>query len=230
MAPQTRRRTGPSGWLLAMAIALPAAAAEGDAFARVCREKLRVLYKATMRFAADHDGYLPPAWMSPDLGEPIPGRGIWSLYLKPYFDEMGERTDCGFRRNRRQPAAAVTHCPANPYWYGGNGPNCLGYAWNSNLGSRAVRDGKASGPPPVRFQDVLNKSRTILIVDAACVPQRPPYCFYRASHPREAGPWHDGKAHVLFVDGHIEALAPADIQASWFSVKIKATGGDQASR
>ena len=58
-----------------------------DAFARVCREKLRVLFRATMQFVADHDGYLPPAWMSADFAKPFPGGSNWSLYLIGQRDE-----------------------------------------------------------------------------------------------------------------------------------------------
>jgi len=207
-------------WLL-LAAAGAAAGAPDDAFARVCRAKLRVLYEATMQFAADHDGYLPPAWMAPEVKAPIPGRGAWHECLKPYLARMGERTDCGYRPNRRQPASTVAHCPANPYWYGGNGPNCIGYAWNSNLGLIALRDGKRSGTGPFRFAEVSNKARTVLLVDAAMAPKRPPYCVYHAAHPRQAGAWHDGKVQVLFLDGHVEAHPPDALDPSWFAVKIR---------
>lgn len=209
--------------LPAVAALTPASGRGEDAFAYACRQKLDVVYRATMQFVADHGGYLPPAWMSPEVRKPFVGRGHWLAHLEPYLGRMGERSRVGYRAGRRQPAALVSHCPANPYWYGGNGPYCIGYAWNNNLGARAVVKGKQVGPVPVRFKDVLDRDRTVLVVDAAMMPERPPYCVYRASHPREAGPWHHGKAHVLFLDGHIEALSPAEIKESWFTVKVKSS-------
>lgn len=191
-----------------------------DDFARVCREKMQAIYRAAMRFAADHDGYLPPAWMDPKLRQPIRGRGHWLAYLKPYLTGMGERTDCGYRRNRRQPAGGVAHCPANPYWYGGNGPNCIGYAWNSELGLVGA-GGAAVARGPYRFADIANKERTILLVDAAGRPGNLPRCHYHAGRPAEAGAWHDGKVHVLFLDGHIEALPPEKISPDWFAVRVR---------
>ena len=191
------------------------------AFEHVCRLKLTALYRAMTQFASEHDGYLPAAWMSPDIKTPFSGHGSWFLALKPYLDTAGERTSCGYRKGRRQPASLVTHCPANPYWYGGYGPNCVGYAWNANLGLIAVREGKRSGPGPFRFADIAQKDRTILALDAGMAPGRPPYCVYHAARPGEAGAWHDGKVNVLFLDGHIETLAPEAIKKEWFRVHMR---------
>jgi len=206
--------------LIASWAASPSASAE-DAFAEVCRQKLRAIYKATAQFAADHDGYLPPAWMSPDVRKPFVGRKHWFAHIEPYLVKTGERTRIAYRAGRRQPAALVSHCPANPYWYGGNGPYCLGYAWNTNLGFRAIAKGKPTGPAPVRLADVASPERTVLIVDAGQMPKHAPRCVYHASHPRDVGAWHDGKAYVLFLDGHTEALRPAAIKEAWFKVKLK---------
>ncbi len=122
-----------------------------DAFARVCREKLRVIYWATMQFVAEHDGYLPPAWMSADFAKPFQGGSNWSQYLKPYLEAMGERTECGYRYKRRQPAATVTHCPANPYWYGGDGAKWLREPRDTKIRFRAPPGGDRKPPAPGRF-------------------------------------------------------------------------------
>lgn len=191
-----------------------------DDFARVCREKMQLIYQATMRFVAENDGYLPPAWMAPAVQEPFTGQGGWFQFLKIALAEAGEQTECGFRPARRQPAGTVFHCAASPYWYGGNGPNCVGYAWNRNLGMLVAQEGKVTGTGPYRLADIADKDRTVLLVDAGVVPERPPYCHYHAGGPSDAGAWHNGKVHVLFLDGHTEALSPQDIKPEWFVVRV----------
>ena len=67
--------------LPAVAALTPASGRGEDAFAYACRQKLDVVYRATMQFVADHGGYLPPAWMSPEVRKPFVGRGHWLAHL-----------------------------------------------------------------------------------------------------------------------------------------------------
>jgi len=216
-------RPGPARWpmVVAVGLGLPAVlpAAE-DAFLRVCRTKMHTVYKAMLECVRVNGGYVPPAYMHPDLKAPVPGQGAWTAYLGPYLQRMGERTLGTYVHGKKQPENTIFHCPANPYWSGGFGPGCTGYAWNTNLGMFGAK----SDPETVRlvrFDRVADKRHTILMTDAGAMPGHGPHCHYHARSKAQVGYWHAGKANVLFMDGHIETLSPKEIDDRWFRIRLE---------
>ena len=190
-----------------------------DAFTHLCTQKMRTIYTATMACIRANGGYVPPAWMHPELAKPIAGQGAWHGFLAPHLAKMGECTLGTYVFEKKQPENTIFHCPANPYWCGGYGPGCVGYVWNSNFGSFG-RQSNAKPVTLVRFEEVADKARTILMADAGAVKGRGPYCWYHARRKSQIGYWHAGKANVLFLDGHVETLAPNEIDDRWFRIRI----------
>ena len=205
---------------LGICLAGGAARSDEEAFTALCRHKMHRIYAATMMFVKANAGYLPPAYIDARWRRPIAGHGAWHALLAPHLERMGERTLGTYVSQRKQPHNTIFHCPANPYWYGGYGPGCIGYAWNSHLGMLHAKL-EPSAVTLVRFEDVLDKARTILMTGAGAVSGHGPYAWYHARSRSQVGYWHAGKANVLFLDGHVETLAPKDIEDRWFQVRLR---------
>ncbi len=194
-----------------------------DVFEKCCKKQLKQLYQAAMGFVKANDGCLPPAYIAPKLSSKLSTGGGWYDLLAPYLKKMGLKPRAVYIKGKRQPDNTVVHCPANPYWYGGYGPNCVGYIWNRNLGAFGPKTPK-SQVKLIKFADIADKDKTILAADSGA-GQKTSYnriaSPYMGHSKRYIGFWHGGKANVLFLDGHVELLGPAQITPAMFKIKLK---------
>ncbi|MCK5803993.1 MAG: hypothetical protein KAI66_14240, partial [Lentisphaeria bacterium] len=159
--------------------------------------KLQALHRAFEQYRADHDGTYPPLMHKDTAGRPL----FWPELLKPYLDDSS-------------PSGRVD--PSGPFF----APYVL---------SEELRAGKVSsvsfgyprfslgadapsyngGRKPVRI--VPNPAATLLLVECDA-PKQPGGGWYSA-YPNSGIRFncYQGKAHVLFCDGHVELWTPAQL-------------------
>ncbi|AHF90521.1 hypothetical protein OPIT5_10235 [Opitutaceae bacterium TAV5] len=172
--------------ILAAIIVPTVGAVRKTARAAACVSNLRQIGVAMRLHAEEYKGLLPAAKPSEEWP-----KNMWQYYLNPYLENRkGGDTDA----NKRLVALGVFLCPgkpdfdlasANPYSYTMNsfGSNTVGRALSAfdKPSITALVMDSGSGDPSVRFSTTLYQDSPAL--------------------------WHKGKDNVLFVDGHVEAVA-----------------------
>lgn len=200
---ETRRRHPTSGFTLVellvvigiigvlAALLFPAlAAARRKAHAAQCANNLRQLGVATFLYSGDYDDVLPYAWIRvPDAREnsfyPLLTDVLENHGFDGYGDFESSLYSCPTRA--REPLVGP-----NPFRisYGMNAYNELNYAQ----------------PQTHKLNEVLNRkpAATVLIADIAYKYNHPPL---RELHQEQTGYKHDGRAEMVFFDGHVAAVS-----------------------
>lgn len=187
----------------------------GIATRSVCSSSLRQLAAATRHYVNDHDGFFPPYLTAAPGGgrqwyfgveNSLPGTAegkrdldVTRGPLYPYIGEVGKIEVC--------PAFNYESALWKPKFKGAS----FAYGYNWSLGGRL-------GGSPTNINQLSSESRVILFGDCAQIntfqppasPSKPMIEeFYiidetqRSIHFR-----HNGRANILFVDGHVESMSP----------------------
>lgn len=184
-----------------------------------CVSNLRQIAKAVVEYTSDHNGFFPPAHITPpDTVDGALGERDWYQYLW-YMDIVklqGEGVLPNQNPANSRSLKTVYHCPANPgrIWFW-NTPN---YAYNYALGQETQR---------AHIARISLPAKTVLAVDAgfrnksSLSPTNGPsdIVCYVTSYSQFFG-WeksvnfdvHAGRANFVMVDGHIESLTRAEVK------------------
>ena len=212
---------------LLAALLLPALSrARRQAHGTQCISNLRQLYLANTMYASENKGRYVPA--APDLYEGYGGRVRWhGTRKRPYPDSQFDPASGPLAEYL--PGHRVKECPlffeysraedAVNAFESGTGGYGYNMAYVGSLSSTATYpESHARG---VSDGHVAEPSRTIMFADSALAQDgyiieygflEPPY-YVDPDHPMGASEWgylapsihfrHDGRAHVLWCDGHI---------------------------
>lgn len=159
-----------------------------------CVSNLRQLYTAANRWSADNDGWMLPTFPSGrNLDNRINAGWVTALfpYLSPGVNLWGP-SDVGKRPKSclACPSSKFLVPPVNTGW-------CSDYAKNAVVNNPV-------GYPQIKLGGMENSSKVIFLADG---------------EGRDLSPFqtnglivnrHNGKANVLFYDGHVEALDSSD--------------------
>jgi prepilin-type N-terminal cleavage/methylation domain-containing protein/prepilin-type processing-associated H-X9-DG protein len=165
-----------------------------------CASNLRQLYLAANRWTADNDGWMLPTFPS---GRNADGRinSGWVTALFPYLSpgvNLWGPSDVG-----KRPKGCLA-CPSSKFLVGAvNTGWCSDYAKNAvvNVSETSSYGLKKSG-------GMDNMSKVIFLADSIGGRDLSP--FARTPIPGQIKSRHNGKANVLFYDGHGEALDSSD--------------------
>jgi prepilin-type processing-associated H-X9-DG protein len=164
--------------------------------ASFCANSLRQIHQGAVMYAADHDGWIPPAYMGPSAN-----RVYWFDLIADYLDlSKSERLDPRQWNTRR---GTVFHCPDETKSTG------VSYSYNRNINrgltSLVDRVWKLSSLP----------GNAVFIIEAR---QKPELADFSPSYGGLVNPdgtfrfgqRHGKKAHVLFFGGHVETVDTRD--------------------
>ncbi|MFQ3578158.1 MAG: H-X9-DG-CTERM domain-containing protein [Verrucomicrobiia bacterium] len=193
--------TGTAIVVALLAIALSALqGAMRNARSTECLGKIRALGQAFLVYLAEHQGTFPRSWHSAGShGEPG-----WAFAVAPYLgvtrNEMDTRWPVVFQRHYRSPVDKES----NPF--------AFSYALNVYFELDPQGDDYPGSPETWRqIQSVARPSRTVLLAQSKPVNFGDHLMCHLWSAPSAArnalnATAHRGKAHYLFVDGHVERL------------------------
>ena len=164
-----------------------------------CTSNLRQVYQHFLEYVQEHDSQIPPAYngySGTSVG--IPSGTGWVDYEWNTNKNTGTAKVLGCptqRKARKRPADARTYSMnsvlANDYW---NGP-----------GNVAAGTGGANGAPGIRYLSFFQyPSRSILFSDGSYDGSSPYNAGINGSTRMPEGP-HEGRANLVFLDGHIES-------------------------
>ncbi|NLF17620.1 MAG: hypothetical protein GX595_10220, partial [Lentisphaerae bacterium] len=181
-------------------VAAPAAApADPAAVEQGCRRNLQRLFEAFEAYRRDHDGQYPPC---------VSAAGLWPELLKPYLKDAATGRDA-------LATDGPFYCPAIPAAARRASAADVSYGYNAIAlggGTRLFEPGKTRhhkrGPMHL-VRQAPDPATTLLLVDCDAA-NKPGDGWYQA-YPGTVTGRHDGKALVLFCDGHIEAVDPAKL-------------------
>lgn len=177
-----------------------------------CVANLKQIAEAAILYAGEHNQFLPPSNSNPGESD-VPYERDWYQYLYHrdllHCDNAGVLPNPNYIANKAN-ARSPYNCPANPdrIWTWST-PN---YAYNSGLGLNARRSSLARISTP---------GKVILCVDAGIrnsSPLSPSYgsanVLYYATSYGGYFAWdksisfdmHQGRAHFVMLDGHVESL------------------------
>lgn len=160
-----------------------------------CVSNLRQLYMAANRWSADNDGWMLPTFPS---GRNLDNRinSAWATALFPYLTpgvNLWQASDVG-----KRPKGCFA-CPSSDFLV-----PPLNSSAPSDYGKNAVVNNPNAYPPLRKLGGMENMSKVIFLADGQG----------RDLSPFRTNGWifnrHNGKANVLFYDGHVEALDSSD--------------------
>lgn len=160
-------------------------------------KRLRQLHAAFEAYRADHDGHYPPSAEPQKDGRTV----LWPELLKPYLNDKSKPglVDpngpffAPYRSTRDRRGGRLSSVSFGYNWFG------LGAHWPKDLARRR----------PVRV--VPHPERTLLLVECEAAGQ--PGQGWYVAYPNAGIDFsrYKGRAHVLFCDGHVELLSPAEL-------------------
>jgi len=157
-----------------------------------CTSNLRQMSTAFNLYAAEHNGVLPAASVS--AAWPM---NTWYYQLQPYLEQ---RKTGATMTNLNLCFTGVFRCPGKPNWG-------LKNTTDVERTSYAMNAFAPEGGSPVakRLTEIPEPARTMLVIDtnSGSIYVRNRNYIYRDSRAL----WHQERDNVLFVDGHVEAIA-----------------------
>lgn len=162
-----------------------------------CMSNLRQIGQAIQLYAEDFDGYPPPHADFSVVPAHWPGR------LGKYF---GRQLDYVWFVEELYP---VFRCKVNPLKDLGGNPST--YSLNLSICNTA------GWWRWTRLSEIRNSTRTLLVFDAGPAPDlatKPAYYVPDIAFDialAQQARWHAGKINAVYVDGHVETIAPTEI-------------------
>lgn len=174
-----------------------------------CTGSLRQLHAATVLYASDHDGRLPLSYWMGRIG---PYLGM-STIDPSVTERSSDFPICAVALKRALQSAHTTR---------DNTGNDNSYIRTHSM--NAVLSDTNLVPDNLKWNHISAPAKTVLFLDGH--PEGGGYPYWRATvHPGSLSDIpgmfvHHGRAHVVFVDGHVKALTasefPSDVQQSRF--------------
>ena len=166
-----------------------------------CVSNLRQLYMAANRWSADNDGWMLPQAPGGRNADGVRINYGWPTALFPYLTpglDVWKSSDVGKRPN------GVFACPSSKKL---NSPvNTIGFSdYSKNIIVNRVIPATNTANPSFKVGGMDNMSKIIFLADSPGTRDLSPYQSNGYIVNR-----HNGKANVLFYDGHVEALNSSD--------------------
>ena len=166
-----------------------------------CASNLRQLYVAANRWTADNDGWMLPQSPSGRNADGVRINYGWPTALFPYLTpglDVWKDYDVGKRPN------GVFACPSSKKL---NSPvNTIGFSdYSKNIIVNRTIPATNAAYPSFKIGGMDNMSKIIFLADSPGTRDLSPYQSNGYIVNR-----HNGKANVLFYDGHVEALNSSD--------------------
>ncbi len=181
------------GIIAILAIVATPAAMKGMESTRrsACASNLRLLHGGIMTYAADNGGALPPAYENSTqrAWDYFLGAGGYVTVTKVNGKNLSKAYGCPSQRK------AV------------NNPGATTYGMNGTL---------SGGSTAAKLAGIVQPTETMLMADGTLNSDQKTYnvAFWQSVNKPAAA--HDGCANVLYVDGHVAQMKPADIVlSSW---------------
>jgi len=190
------------GILASMMLPALSRAREAAHLAR-CTSNLRQIGLAMIMYTDDYDGRMVP-WSYPDpqRGAWMIGKYGWSLLIKPYILLNAYKLRTNHTGKLEFDYGTVFRCPdqkePSQMWMG-RAVAYVSYAINGNVSGFRFAQGTAWLDIPPRITAIQNPS------DAMWVCDSPAHVVIRAWSEKNVAGRHNGRANLLFVDGHVTA-------------------------
>jgi prepilin-type processing-associated H-X9-DG protein/prepilin-type N-terminal cleavage/methylation domain-containing protein len=154
-----------------------------------CVSNLRQLYKAANMWSADNDGWMLPTFPPNHYYQ-------WAQALFPYITPM-PATEI-LKQVGKRPKGAFA-CPSSDF--------LVTASWCSDYGKNLVVNNSLTNTnyPLRKMGGMENMSKVIFLADSSAARDLSPFKTNGSITNR-----HNGKANVLFYDGHVEALDSSD--------------------